>query len=249
MAHDGWRAGLVTEAVHILVVDDDWRIRDLVRDYLTKHGFRVSTADGGGEMRDVLGREPADLIVLDLTMPKEHGFDLVVEIRKTSEAGIIILTGADDSVDQVVGLELGADDYIAKPCEMRELLARVRSVLRRVRHVSGEAPEADRSVLEFDGWRLDQTGRRLTASDGSNVTLTSAEFDLLAALAGSSNRVLSRDQLLDITQTRGWTSFDRSVDSLVSRLRKKIEDDPRDPKLIKTVRNVGYVFSCEVKRS
>ena len=236
------------KSAHILVVDDEADTRDELREYLTRKGFRVSTADGGAAMRRILEREPTDLIILDLTMPGEHGLTLVGGIRKTSNAGIIILTGTGDPVDQVVGLELGADDYISKPCNLRELLARVRSVLRRVKGNADAVTEDDKLFLEFSGWRLDLSARQLTSPDGSEVPLTAAEFDLLAAFVSKPNRILNRDQLLHITHDRDWSPFDRSVDNLVGRLRRKIEDDPKNPKLIKTMRGAGYVFTPKVTR-
>ncbi len=238
----------MSRSAHILVVDDDLVIRELVEAYLTKQGYQVSTADGGAAMRRVLEREPVNLIILDLAMPDEHGFSLLAEVRKTSDVGIIILTGSEASVDEVVGLELGADDYLAKPGDMRQLLARVRSVLRRTKSAADGDPEVARSVLEFAGWRLDQTARQLFSPDGSEVALTTAEHDLQLALVTRANRVLNRDQLLDLTQNRDWSPYDRSIDKLVSQLRHKIEDDSRNPKHIKTVRGVGYVLTAKVAR-
>ena len=181
----------MNDPAHIVVVDDDPDIRDELDEYLTRHGYRVSTADGGAAMRRVIEREPADLIVLDLTMPGEHGLTLVSAIRKTSNAGIIILTGTGDPVDQVVGLELGADDYVAKPCDLRALLARVRSVLRRAGGAAGDAARDDDPVLAFAGWRLDPSARRLTSPDGGETALTTAEFDLLCAFVERAGHVFT----------------------------------------------------------
>ena len=235
-------------SAHIVMVDDDLVIRKLVEKYLTKQGYRVSTADGGAAMRHILERESVDLVILDLSMPEEHGFGLLTEIRKSSDVGVIILTGSETEVDEVVGLELGADDYVAKSGDMRQLLARVRSVLRRTKSVADRRPKDDGPVLEFAGWRLDPTARQLLSPDGSEVALTTAEFDLLSALVTRANRVLNRDQLLDITQNRDWSPYDRSIDKLVSHLRQKIEVDSRHPKLIKSVRGVGYIFAAKVSR-
>lgn len=238
---------------HIVVVDDDPDIRDELDEYLTRQGYRVSLAEDGAALRRVMADSPADLILLDLTMPGEHGLALVGEIRRTSNAGIIILTGTGDAVDQVVGLELGADDYVLKPCDLRALLARVRSVLRRVGgdtadETAGEPAEFAGEIAEFAGWRFDLAARRLVAENGGEVALTTAEFDLLRVFVGSAGRVLSRDQLLDATQGRDWSPFDRAIDNLISRLRRKIETDPKEPRLIKTVRGAGYVFTANVTR-
>ncbi len=197
-------------------------------------------------MRRLLERESADLIIMDLTMPEEDGLTLVKSIRKTSNAGIIILTGKGDPVDRVVGLEIGADDYVSKPCNMRELLARVRSVLRRTGGVTDAGFGGDESWLEFAGWKLSLPMRQLISPNNAEVPLTTAEFDLLVAFIRNKRRVLSRDGLLDLTQNRQWSPFDRAIDNLVGRLRKKIEIDPKNPKLIKTVRGVGYVFTHDV---
>ncbi|MCZ6860310.1 MAG: response regulator [Alphaproteobacteria bacterium] len=238
----------MTEAAHILVVDDEADIRDELQEYLVRKGFRVSTADGGPAMRRILDRKPADLIILDLTMPKEHGLTLVGDLRKTSNAGIIILTGTGEAADEIVGLELGADDYMSKPCNLRELLARVRSVLRRVAGGNDAAIQGDEASLQFVGWSFNLSARRLISPENSEVLLTTAEFDLLATFVNNASRVLNRDQLLDITHDREWSPFDRSVDNLVSRLRRKIEADPKKPTLIKTVRGTGYVFTPKVTR-
>lgn len=234
------------KSVHIVVVDDDPGIRDVLQEYLTTENYRVSTVDGGTAMRQLLERESADLIIMDLTMPEEDGLTLVKNIRKTSTAPIIILTGKGDPVDKVVGLELGADDYISKPCNLRELLARVRSVLRRAKGVTDAGFGGDGSWLEFAGWKLSLPMRQLISPNDAEVTLTTAEFDLLEAFIRNKHRVLSREHLLDLTQKRQWSPFDRAIDNLVSRLRKKIEIDPKNPKLIKSVRGVGYVFAHNV---
>ena len=238
----------MTEPAHILVVDDEADIRDELQEYLAQHGFRVSTADGGPAMRRILDRKPTDLIILDLTMPGEHGLDLLGGIRKRSNAGIIILTGTGHAVDQIVGLELGADDYISKPFSSRELLARVRSVLRRAGGATDAGSEEDEASLQFVGWSFNLSARRLISPESSEVPLTTAEFDLLATFVKNVNRVLNRDQLLGIMHDRDWSPFDRSVDILVSRLRRKIEADPKNPQLIKTVRGKGYVFTPKVTR-
>ena len=237
---------------HIVVVDDDPDIRDELDEYLTRHGYRVSLAEDGAALRRVIEGAEADLILLDLIMPGEHGLALIGDIRKTSNAGIIILTGTGDAVDQVVGLELGADDYISKPCDLRALLARVRSVLRRAGgaggDTAGEAAGEPSEIAEFAGWRFDLAARRLATEDGGEVALTTAEFDLLRVFVERAGRVQNRDQLLDATQGRDWSPYDRSIDNLISRLRRKIEADPAKPQLIKTVRGAGYVFTPKVTR-
>ena len=230
---------------HIVVVDDDPDIRDELDEYLTRHGYRVSLAEDGAALRRVIEEGPADLILLDLTMPGGHGLALVGDIRQSSNAGIIILTGTGDAVDQVVGLELGADDYVSKPCDLRALLARIRSVLRRS---GGDTAGKPSEIAEFAGWRFDFAARRLAGRDGGEVELTTAEFDLLRVFIERAGRVQNRDQLLDSTQGRDWSPFDRSIDNLISRLRRKIEADPAKPQLIKTVRGAGYVFTPKVTR-
>ena len=246
----------MSKSAHIVVVDDDPDIRDELDEYLTRHGYRVSLAEGGAALRRVIEEGPADLILLDLTMPGEHGLALVGDIRKTSNAGIIILTGTGDAVDQVVGLELGADDYVSKPCDLRALLARIRSVLRRAGGAGGDTAGdtagdtvcEPSEIAEFAGWRFDIAARRLAAEDVGEVALTTAEFDLLRVFVERAGRVQNRDQLLDSTRGRDWSPFDRSIDNLISRLRRKIEADPAHPQLIKTVRGAGYVFTPKVTR-
>ena len=236
----------MTNSAHIVIVDDEPDTCEEIQEYLVRQNYRVNTADGGTAMRRILEVEPADLIIVDLTMPEEHGLALVGGIRKTSNSGIIILTGNLDPFDRVAGLELGADDYLTKPCNLRELLARVRSVLRRVSGVANTGSENVTELLEFADWKFDTGTRTLVSHDDSEVRLTTAEFDLLVGFIKNQNRILNRDQLLDITQDRGWSPFDRSVDNLVCRLRRKIESDPQNPQLIKTVRGAGYVFTAKV---
>jgi two-component system phosphate regulon response regulator OmpR len=190
--------------------------------------------------------DSVDVILLDLVMPGEDGLTLAREIRANSDVGIIMLTGRDDVLDRIVGLEVGADDYIAKPFHLREVLARVKSVLRRrePRATSGTA----REVVRFEGWRLDLARRQLVSPTGEAVELTTGEFDLLAALAKHPGRVFGREALMDLTRGRSWEAFDRTIDAQVARLRKKIETDPKKPMLIKSVRNVGYVFTGKIDR-
>ena len=232
---------------HILVVDDDREIRDLLARFLRKHGFRVETAADGKAMFAILSAGRFDLVVLDLMLPGEDGLSLCRRVRAESDLPIVMLTAIGEDTDRIVGLEMGADDYLAKPFNPRELLARIRAVLRRAPDMPRRS-EADPSrVLEFQGWALDAGRRSLHAPSGALVDLTGGEFDLLLALAEHPNRVLNRDQLLDLTRGREAGPFDRSVDVQVSRLRRKIEEDPKQPALIKTVRGGGYVLACEVR--
>ena len=238
----------VTSVPHVVVVDDEPDIRRELEEYLTSHNYRVSTADGGAAMRDILERQPADLIIMDLMMPVEDGLTLVNSIRKTSNAGIIILTGKIDPVDRVVGLELGADDYVSKPCNLRDLLARVRSVLRRAAGAIDDDSGGEETWLAFGDWRLNLDARQLLSDSNAEIPLTTAEFDLLAAFVKNRRCVLSRDRLLDLTHGRHGSPFDRVMDNLVSRLRRKLGCDPKNPAFIKTVRGVGYMFSPAVTK-
>ena len=220
-------------APHVLVVDDDREIRDLLARFLRGHGYRIETAADGREMFAALGAGRFDLIVLDLMLPGEDGLSLC---RRVGE-----------DTDRIVGLEVGADDYLPKPFNPRELLARIRAVLRRASEAHRQ-PERDRSGrFEFQGWMLDVARRCLHAPDGAPVELTAGEYGLLLAFLEHPGRVLNRDQILDLTRGREAGPFDRSVDIQVSRLRRKIEDDPKRPALIKTVRSGGYVFAGEVR--
>ncbi|MFN4089258.1 MAG: response regulator [Alphaproteobacteria bacterium] len=232
----------------ILVVDDDREIRDLIARFLARHGFRVETAADGRAMWSVLRDRRIDLIVLDLMMPGDDGLTLCRELRAKTDVPVIMLTAMGEDIDRIIGLEVGADDYVAKPFNPRELLARIRAVMRRAggtaRPADGETP----AVYVFSGWKLDTGGRILVDPDGMQVELTSGEFDLLLAFAERPQRVLSREQLLDLTRGRDASPFDRSVDVQVSRLRRKIEPDPARPELIKTVRSGGYMFTATVER-
>jgi len=239
---------------HVLIVDDEARIRAMLRRYLVDEGFKVSDTGDGADMRAVLEREAIDLVLLDVMMPGEDGLSLARYIRQRSEIPIIMLTGKGDLIDRVVGLETGADDYITKPFELREVLARIRTVMRRsgsrgkpAAPMPGRAAEAKASeVLVFAGWRLDLVRRELRRQTDELVPLTSGEFELLCAFARHPNRVLNRDQLIDLVKGREWAAYDRGVDTQVMRLRKKIEPDPSNPSLIKTVRGGGYVFAAAV---
>jgi two-component system OmpR family response regulator len=252
----GWRPAVVRSRFRamekkpqLLVVDDDREIRDLLAGFLAKHGFRVLTAGDGKEMRKALADRRIDLVVLDLMLPGEDGLALCRELRARSELPVIMLTAMREEIDRIVGLEVGADDYLAKPFNPRELLARIKAVLRRSGGESRTRDHEHAGGLRFAGWRLDRAGRRLIAADGREVELTGGEFDLLATFAERPGRVLSREQLLDLTRGREAAAFDRSIDSQVSRLRRKLESDPARPTLIKTVRSSGYVFTPTVERS
>jgi len=230
------------ESRHILVVDDHQEICDLVREYLSEEGFRVSTANGGAGMRETLARDAVDLVILDLVLRGEDGLQLARELRSQSDIGIIILTGRGETVDRIIGLEMGADDYLSKPVHMRELLARVHSVLRRGSS-RADNPGVPRARIRFNGWSLDMASRELQSPSGEGVRLTTGEFELLAAFIDHPNEVLSRDRLLDMSRHREAGPFDRTIDVQVGRLRRKLEDDPRNPTLIKTVRAGGYIFT------
>ncbi|MDX1540728.1 MAG: response regulator [Geminicoccaceae bacterium] len=237
----------MVETPHILIVDDDPEIRDLLRRYLEKHDLRATTVGDGPAMRRALDGGRFDLVVLDLMLPREDGLSLCRQLRANTDLPVIMLTAMGEEVDRIVGLEMGADDYVAKPFNPRELLARIKAVLRRSRSAGSAGDEA--AVLTFASWRLDLGRRELHAPDGVLTPLTGGEFELLKALALRPQRVLSRDQLLDLTRGRAAQVFDRSIDVQLSRLRRKIEADPKDPQLIKTVRGGGYVFSATVDRA
>ena len=240
----------MAEPSHIVVVDDEPEIRSMLADYLGHSGFVVSLAEDGAALRPILEERPADLVILDLNMPGEDGLSLARWLRAHTEVGIVMLTAAGEVIDRIVGLEIGADDYIAKPVDLRELLARVRAVLRRLpapgadRPVAGEAAPTTRAV-RFGGCRLDLDAHKLYTADGEEVPITSMEFDLLKAFAEHPNRVLSRDQLLDLAHNKNWEPFDRSIDIRIARLRRKIEADPAKPQVVKTVRGAGYIFVPE----
>lgn len=228
-------------SAHILVVDDEPEICEMVAEYLLRNGFAVSTADGGIAMREVMRERPVDLVILDVNMPGEDGFTLAGYLRRQGPVGIIMLTANNSLVDRVVGLEVGADDYISKPFEMRELLARVRTVLRRTA-VQEEPVATMGHEVRFGKCLLNLETHRLYALDGSEVPITAMEFDLLKTFAQHPGRVLSRDQLLDLAHNREMEAFDRSIDTRIARLRQKVEVDPAKPEAIKTVRGAGYTF-------
>jgi len=238
--------------VHVLVVDDEAEVRTLLRSGLEAEGFEVSEARDGAALMALLEARPVDLITLDVRLSGEDGFALAREVRARHNVPIVMISGKGDMIDRVVGLELGADDYIAKPFHMREVLARIRAVLRRYAPVATEEVRAQRSpdtplCYAFDGWTLDMGRRELKTPEGASCELTTAELNLLAILVERPGRVLSRDELMDLLKGHDWTPLDRSIDGLVARLRKKIERG-ECPQLVKTVRGVGYVFAGEVRR-
>ncbi|HJM50217.1 MAG TPA: response regulator [Alphaproteobacteria bacterium] len=233
---------------HILVVDDHRDVREPLAKYLARSDYRVSVAEDAAAARRVLARQAIDLVVLDVMMPGEDGLALCRHLRESSDLPIIMLTARAEHVDRVVGLEMGADDYLTKPFEPRELLARIKAVLRRA-HSLPPSRQPPAGTLRFADWSLDVDRRELMGRDGVAVALSSGEFKLLSALLDYPRVVLSRDQLLDHTRGRDASAFDRSIDNQVSRLRRKIEIDPKDPKLITTVWGGGYMLAADVDRS
>lgn len=231
---------------HIAVVDDHRDIRDLVSKYLAQHGFRVSSAESAGAFRRLVEKNGIDLVVLDVMMPGEDGLSLCRELRTTSDLPVIMLTAMAEDLDRIVGLEIGADDYLTKPFNPRELLARIKSVLRRVQSLPPQRATPKAREVRFDRWSLNVGRRELLDDSGVAVPLSTAEFRLLSVFLDHAGLVLSRDQLLDLTVGRAADPFDRAIDNQVSRLRKKIEADPKAPALIKTHWGGGYSFSAEV---
>lgn len=230
----------------LLVVDDDPDLRELLRDYLGKQDMDVRTVADGTGLRAALEREPCDLLILDVMLPGEDGLSLCREIRARSKLPILMLTARGDELDRIIGLEMGADDYLPKPFHPRELLARVRSILRR----APDRAEGDGSVrgLRFAGWTLDLGARHLVDAAGVVTPLSSGEFRMLNALVENANRVLSRDQLMDVLAGRDAGPFDRTVDVMISRLRRRLGDDGREPRIIRTLRNEGYVLNGPVEK-
>lgn len=231
---------------HVLVVDDDQRIQDMLMRFFSDQGFAVTTVGDGVQMWAQLGSRSFDIVLLDLNLPGgKDGLDLAREIRMQSDVPIMMLTGRDDVIDRIVGIEVGADDYIAKPFHLREVLARLKAILRR-RRPPPDVKSADEEVHHFDGWSLDTSRRKLTDRAGRDVDLTTAEFDMLVAFLQHPGRVLTRDFLMEETRSRSLETFDRTIDAQIARLRKKIELDSRHPQLIKSIRGVGYVFTARI---
>jgi len=232
---------------HILVVDDEREIREPLAKYLARNGLRATIAANAGDARKELKTSAIDLVVLDIMMPGEDGLSLCRHLRETTDIPVILLTAMAEDTDRVIGLEIGADDYLTKPFNPRELLARIRAVLRRARSIPRPREAAAGERLKFGGWVLDMNRRELIDSDGVAAPLSTAEFKLLSTFLRRPGIVLSREQLLDLTSGRAADVFDRTIDNQVSRLRRKIEADPKDPVLVKTVWGGGYMFTADVE--
>ncbi len=241
----------LSEKTHIVIVDDEPDIRETLEEYFDLKGYRVSTVENAAGMRDLLEREGdgIDLAIVDISMPGEDGLSLTRHIRESSDLPVIILTAFGEPVDRTVGLEMGADDYVGKPVDLRELEARVRAVLRRVRRsasaASSDSAQRKASVVAMGLCQLDLDSRKLFGGDGAEIPITAMEFDLLTAFTANPNRVLTRDQLLEQAHNRDWEPFDRSIDIRIARIRRKIEQDPSKPEIIKTVRGAGYMFRSD----
>jgi len=235
----------VPDPVRVIVVDDEPDMREMIAAYLGKHGFVVGTAGDGHELDARLDGDLPDLLILDVNMPGEDGFAIARRVRARSAVPILMLTAASDTVDRVVGLELGADDYVTKPFDLRELRARIHAVLRRTRPAQVPQPQQAQSPtarVPFGDLLLDLDAHRLLQPDGTELQITAMEFDLLAAFARNPNRVLSREMLLDLAHNHGSEPFDRSIDVRITRIRRKVERDPEKPQLIRTMRGAGYMF-------
>ena len=233
----------MNDPAHILVVDDELELLEAIREYLSLRGFRVSEASSGSEMNEILRRDPADLVLLDLHLPDDNGIELTRKLKAKNNTGIIIVTAYGDSEDRVLGLESGADDYIVKPFNFRELLARVNSLLRRMQS-TGFQPDSKSgtNTVQIGNWTFDRHANCLTKVDGTTVTLSTGESDLLVTLLANANQPTSRSKLMRATNYREWGPADRSIDVKIARLRSKIEADPSNPQLIKTVRSIGYIL-------
>ena len=237
----------MNSAVHIAVLDDEAEITRLLATYLQSHGYRVSETHNGGALVRLMVEDPPQLVLLDLGLPGEDGLAIARDLRERFRAGLVIVTGRGDAVDKVVGLEVGADDYVTKPFDLRELLARIKAVLRRTMAAAATPETGSASPhYRFAGWELDTGARRLLDPEGREVPLTAGEFDLLAVFAAHPGRVLSRDFLLEQTRGREAAPFDRTIDVQVGRLRKKVEVDVDDPRIIKSVRGAGYILVAPV---
>lgn len=234
--------------LHILIVDDDYEICSLISEFLLSHHIRTTIVHNTREAENKLKLARFDLMVLDLMLPGEDGLSFCRRWRDQSQIPIIMLTAMGEETDRIIGLEIGADDYLPKPFNPRELLARLRAILRRFDHIGNQHKSSNKQLYFFDGWRLNPVRRELHNADHALVTLTSGEFDLLQTFAEHPQCVLTRDQLLELTKGRSGIAFDRSIDVQLSRLRHKIEFDPKQPSLIKTIRNCGYMFTTEVEK-
>ena len=233
----------MADAGCVLVVDDDRSIREMLSEYLTSEGYEVVLAEDGNSMRTAIERSAPDLVLLDLKLPQEDGLTLARYLRERYDVGIIMVTGAGGVVDRIVGLEVGADDYVAKPFDPRELLARIKSVMRRMHaRPASEARGEERNLVQFGSCCLDLESHQLRDREGAPIPITSMEFDLLKVFAENPGKALSRDRILTLTKNREWDPYDRSIDIRVARLRRKVETDPENPQVIRTVRGVGYMF-------
>ncbi|MBX3604759.1 MAG: response regulator transcription factor [Piscinibacter sp.] len=238
----------MTTPHHLAVLDDEIDITRLLGHYLQGHGFRVSQLHRGADLMALMAQDPPSLVLLDLGLPGEDGFAIARQLREHWHCGLVIVTGRGDAVDKVVGLEVGADDYVTKPFDLRELLARIKAVLRRVEPAAAAAPSSAAAPhdattrLRFAQWELDLAARRLSDLAGRDVPLTTGEFELLSAFVRQPGRVLSRDQLLEQTRGRPAGAFDRTIDVQVGRLRRKLDDNAEDPQIIKSVRGAGYIL-------
>jgi len=230
----------------LLLVDDEASLREPLAEYLTRQGFAVTQAESAAVARSLLLNETPELVLLDIMMPGEDGLSLCRHLIEAKDVPVILLTARGEATDRIIGLEIGADDYVVKPFEPRELVARIKSVLRRA--ARGGPPPQEDALYEFEGWRLDPVKRRLTDPAGAMVAISAAEFRLLAAFVTNPRKVLDRDRLLDMVQGREAHLFDRAVDNQVSRLRRRLEEDRREPRLIQTVRGGGYVLAADVRR-
>jgi len=238
----------MSDRPHLLLVDDERSIREPLAQYLGRNGFRVTAVESASEARLRLAANAIDMVILDIMMPGEDGLSLCRHIRETSEIPVILLTARTEETDRIVGLEMGADDYVLKPFSPRELVARIKVIFRRVATGGQRVTAPDGANYSFAGWMLKTQERTLVDAEGVSLPLSTAEYNLMLAFATRPNSVLSRDQLLDITQGREANAFDRAIDNQISRLRKKIEPDPKNPTLIKTVWGGGYTLSAEVRK-
>ncbi|MCY1348602.1 Aerobic respiration control protein ArcA [compost metagenome] len=231
-------------APSVLIVDDDPLIRELLQSYLAQEGYQVRCASTAEQAEACLAESPVELVMLDIRLPGKDGLTLTRELRVRSEVGIILITGRNDEVDRIVGLECGADDYVVKPLNPRELVSRAKNLVRRVRHAQQPAAPAGSQLKRFAGWTLDSDRRRLIDQNGSETLLTHGEFQLLSVFLRNTGHTLSRDQLMDQIRNREWLPNDRSIDVLVGRLRRKLCDDPAEPQLIITIHGAGYLFTA-----
>ncbi|RXH21645.1 MULTISPECIES: response regulator [Bradyrhizobium] len=244
----------MTQSQHIMIVDDEAPAREMVGDYLKMHGFTVTLCDGGKSLRTAIQSSMPDLVVLDLNMPEEDGLSIIRDLKSRINVPVIMLTATASPIDRVVGLELGADDYVAKPCELRELMARIRSVLRRSVPAKAAAPEAaaksdKEQLVRFGTKWLDLEAQALRDDEGNEHPLTASEFGLLKVFAANPKRVLSRERLLELANARDAEAFDRAVDLRIMRIRRKIEPDPAKPAVIRTIRGGGYLFSPQGEKA